>query len=1120
MLRLNLSKHVLGVLTLAVAQCAANLPYNPTQIVLSRSINESINDYAYIIQPNSGAYGQAQLLSLDLTQPLKASGLSTTTLYTTLPFLDLTVSKAYTPVSDQNGDLVVLAGKCSTDSGGPELWSFSPDAQAQYGNGTWTQGTLSLQENAGGLRYLGSAVSFSEPVGGNFSDTNLYIYGGMCPFDNTTDSTWTMEADYSNQMVNYAPGQDKSGKLGYEAAVMTSRGPPIPEAGFTMTGLPPSYGANISGTQSQAQSFVLVGGHTKNAFINMSQVALWSLPQESWAFVPVTQPSSANNVVEPRSGHTTILSEDKKSLVVFGGWVGDVSTPATPQLVILELGSGYGGAGDWKWTVPTQSGSSALASAGIYGHGAAMLPGDVMMVVGGYSISSSSSRLSRRATPTSNSQTLFYNVSSSSWLSSYNIPASATSTAMAESQRSGGLTTTSQKAGLGVGLTIGLLLFIGVLIFGLWYLRKVKRRRTARETDNERLMRNSQNFDTTYSGAAGIDGRGGDASAGALWDEKAKAPKGAYSWLPQDLPDAHHMDESRHDVDRTGILINNPSPTRGLRKNPVQRNNYQYHAAPRYDDGRLSRGSGNIHPIEERDEEEDRGLAMGSNGRMSPAQRQLKALEGILSEKRASDPFRDSMAIDKPDPLGSHPVSPEIGSGEVKRAATNASSGTSATDQVSSWIREWTASYAASVRPSTDYHTTRSGRNSPTKTDERTSSSLSEQSNRSGISSRSVARTSSTRSGLFFGLSGAPSISPSPTDERFQLSPTTGRSKSPFLLPTDGQSRGGRPGMPRNHTAESSSTVATTWGQLMAEGEALLGSSTQPAPLNYPKRAKPAVSDGDLIANAGPAPPIPPRRRLGWMGSLRRVLGTDRSFSASQVPNNKPPMVTIPDRRPAIPPQQYYDRSNSSSPTKRYSRGGASSSMSNGPRRTASDSSEFLRYKRGKRDWEHTDEEPQDVRWSPYRDEPDAGDWGDVPDIQVQKHQEPVRMEESAEDWDVEQAAAKRDIQVMFTVPKARLRVVNADVDQASMRSVSEGAISTRKISIGNVEEQQSKDSSDAESFATARAHGDDAYRSSAETQRKLNNYGIEIMDWERHGLESRDRDGHITRSRKNSKVD
>ena len=42
--------------------------------------------------------------------------------------------------------------------------------------------------------------------------------------------------------------------------------------------------------------------------------------------------------------------------VVFGGWVGDVTSFANPQLAILEVGHGYGGNGDWKWTVPDANG--------------------------------------------------------------------------------------------------------------------------------------------------------------------------------------------------------------------------------------------------------------------------------------------------------------------------------------------------------------------------------------------------------------------------------------------------------------------------------------------------------------------------------------------------------------------------------------------------------------------------------------------------------------------------------------------------------------------------------------------------------------------------------------------
>lgn len=86
--------------------------------------------------------------------------------------------------------------------------------------------------------------------------------------------------------------------------------------------------------------------------------------------------------IDSRSGHTAILTPDGKSVVVFGGWVGDVTQSADPQLAVLELGQGYGGSGHWQWSVPSQTGPGLEAGTGIYGHGATMLPGDVMMVVG------------------------------------------------------------------------------------------------------------------------------------------------------------------------------------------------------------------------------------------------------------------------------------------------------------------------------------------------------------------------------------------------------------------------------------------------------------------------------------------------------------------------------------------------------------------------------------------------------------------------------------------------------------------------------------------------------------------------------------------------------------------
>jgi hypothetical protein len=120
--------------------------------------------------------------------------------------------------------------------------------------------------------------------------------------------------------------------------------------------------------------------------------------------------------------------------------------------------------------------------------------------------------------------------------------------------------------------------------------------------------------------------------------------------------------------------------------------------------------------------------------------------------------------------------------------------------------------------------------------------------------------------------------------------------------------------------------------------------------------------------------------------------------------------------------ERYRDdpRSASSSPTKE--KGGQ---IGGAPRRAVSDGGALLQQKRGQQDWEERD-------WAPYRDDPD--DWGEPKPVVDKKQVE--------DDWDVEGAASRRDFQVMFTVPKSRLRVVNDDMDRASLRSASDSIVS------------------------------------------------------------------------------
>ena len=639
------------------------LPYNPTRLfVLPNS------SYAYLLQPTSPHPAtQSQLLTLDLSQPFTTSRNTFLTVSDTLPFLQADELVPYTPVFDSAGNITVVAGNCSAGANGTEVWRFARDTTSSTGNGTWsqyhtTQSALGRDGHQAGPNFLANGVAFSEELEQTAANTNIFTFGGMCPFANSTADTWTSAARYSNLMLSLSPDASDVGYTDYELGLATGRGPPIAEAGFSITSLPASYSVNSTGQpQTQSQDFVLLGGHTASAFINMSQVALFTLPQESWSFLPVAQPSEAKTdlaarlstaEVEPRSGHTAVLSDDGKSVVLFGGWVGDVRTPAQPPLAVLSFGSGYGGSGGWSWTVPTQSGSALAAGAGIYGHGAAMLPGGVMMIAGGYSIPASSSERTKRDAQAANNQMFLYNITSRTWIDSYSPPASLT---QREGTAAHALGKKTRQIGLGTGLGVGAALLIALGIFYVWYSKRLER---ARRTRDRTLLSHSSagsfgQLDQPFlNEGGGIDGRGGDAAAVGrfwnVWDHDA----GKY---PPNTRRPAMQQQQKGVAGATGLFVNVPSPTRGLRKG-VAGKNYQYHAAPRYDDKRTSRGgSSNIHTISEHDEEESlRAFGVGGDADgLTDAERKLREVERVLC---SPDPFADA----EPNPLGSHPVSPEI----------------------------------------------------------------------------------------------------------------------------------------------------------------------------------------------------------------------------------------------------------------------------------------------------------------------------------------------------------------------------------------------------------------------------------------------------------------------------
>jgi len=83
------------------------------------------------------------------------------------------------------------------------------------------------------------------------------------------------------------------------------------------------------------------------------------------------------------------------------------------------------------------------------------------------------------------------------------------------------------------------------------------------------------------------------------------------------------------------------------------------------------------------------------------------------------------------------------------------------------------------------------------------------------------------------------------------------------------------------------------------------------------------------------------------------------------------------------------------------------------PRRTVSAGATLWRRKQGKGDWEDSADH---YRSNTFTSAPPTLD--------------PIGQPSEDDEWDIEQAIERRVVQVMFTVPKEKLRVVNQDVDE------------------------------------------------------------------------------------------
>ena len=899
----------------------ATLPYNPTKMLSSTSSDDII----YVLQPGSLDLVPSRLLALNTTGSLGSTNLPYSIISHELPFLDESESNSYTTTIDNAGNILVYTGNCEDAAQGSKFWRFSPANDGTLANGTWSEGNLdttAVNSNHGmdGANYLAAAFTF--PGTSNLT-SDMYVFGGMCPNSTSSLTDWTQAANYSNSMLIVQPSQPSQDlEQDLRLSVSSSRGAPVAEAGFSITPLQPTFFESENGTQSlsQNQNFVLVGGHTQQAFINMSQVALFSLPEQSWSFLPVESPSPEPNTdlsrrdqstVDSRSGHTALLTGDGKKVIVFGGWVGDVSNPADPQLAVLELGEGYGGSNAWQWSIPSQTGPALAQGSGLYGHGAAILPGEVMVIVGGYQILASSNSKRKRTSSPVNTNNYYFNITSNSWSTSYTHPI-ISKTHDSPNDQQARENAEDKKVGLGVGLALGLLAVIVIFLFYYWYSRRLKRRRDAREEELRRLGGGVHplTFSQIRDGSSGrpnemttVDWNGGNR-------------------MSMRESDINLAGRAEPEAERTGLLFEIPSPTRGLRRSLYTRGTYQ--PTSRYEDSRYGPGFSTIHPIDERDEYDEEPFDASSSRQQQNAQQ-----EGfnILENAPILDPFHDPMGGSRTP----SPQSPQDRELEIRR-----------------WVDDWTAADAL-LR-------SQGGRYSPEKTD-RTSSTLSDQSARSGMSSHSIQRSvgslsrslSQRSAALFNSTPFRPNNDTTLVEFQRKASqrhnPEHRRAQSLTLHPSE----------QRTGTAESYATAATSFPLLQSEGEALLGGHS---------------GAGD------PSRSMSQSRPKGWMGSIRRALaGMERSGSASPEHND----------------------SSSSSPTKR------SHNETGLPRRAASTGTMLWQRRQGARDWNVAREKEGPNHTNTH--------------------------EGYDEEWDVESAVERRVVQVMFTVPKEKLRVVNRAPD-------------------------------------------------------------------------------------------
>ncbi|PFH59336.1 hypothetical protein XA68_12488 [Ophiocordyceps unilateralis] len=478
---------ILALFSTLVVSAEAKPPYAPTQVLSTASVCTDATsvcrgrDVALILTSSS------QLVAFDYGSGDEfEAGSKLRVVSSEVPFQR---ARAFGAARAADGELLVVAGDCRRLGSAPQVWSFDA-ADEERG---WVRKITSGGEaDFGPPLLLGATLAFSSTLAPVMDRPSIYSYGGMCSDDDDEGEgqDWQASGNYSKTMRRFTP----DGEEGYIVGTAAASAPRTALAGFSLTALPPSA-TNISGTVTQRASYVLLGGHTRSAFINMSTAAVWSLPEEAWTYVGISTASPSSTAPDSRSGHTAVLSADGRDVVVLGGWVGDVNTAAMPQMVVLRRG-GNGAYSEWRWIVPE---SQPDAADGVFGHGAALVPGNVMLVYGGRRVGGGGGG---GGLGEEEMGLRFLNLSSMEWLSSYRHVSDAgpRHRARPSAPELTGSAPNVRRLGLGLGLGLGLALLLA-LILGLcaWLLHRRRRRRQRRQR-----RRNLDNSVTTSNNAKRI----------------------------------------------------------------------------------------------------------------------------------------------------------------------------------------------------------------------------------------------------------------------------------------------------------------------------------------------------------------------------------------------------------------------------------------------------------------------------------------------------------------------------------------------------------------------------------------------------------------------------------------